>query len=90
MLDTCTLKVFTEMNSSAEISRLLQPTATSLSPWSSRTVRPGTGGSGLPRQRDPGTPGELGDLLGQRSGAQIGPQQVGRVGSAGERLRDRM
>jgi amino acid transporter len=72
MLGTCTLMVFTEMNSSAEISRLLRPTATSLSTWSSRAVSPGTGGSGLARQRDPGTPGELGDLLGQRAGAQIG------------------
>ena len=31
MLDTCTLAAFTQMNSSAEISRLLRPTATSLS-----------------------------------------------------------
>ena len=40
MLDTCTLAVFAEINSSAAISRLLRPAATSRSTSNSRAVSP--------------------------------------------------
>src|SRR5262249_41456701 len=40
MLDTCTLAVLAEMNSSPAMSRLLRPMATRRSTSSSRTVRP--------------------------------------------------
>ena len=53
MLDTCTLAVLAEMNSSAAISRLLRPAATSSSTSSSRAVRP----SGAAPGASPAAPG---------------------------------
>jgi hypothetical protein len=46
MLDTCTLAVLAEMNSSPAISRLLRPAATSRSTSNSRAVSPSFSGSG--------------------------------------------
>src|SRR5690242_7049606 len=45
MLDTCTLAVLAEMNSSLAISRLLRPAATSRRTSNSRAVRPSRSGS---------------------------------------------
>ena len=83
MLDTWTLAVLGEMNSSAAISRLLRPAATRRSTSSSRSVRPSSpppapGSPGAwpsdassPVQPDPGAPGEDRDLLGERVRAQF-------------------
>ncbi len=58
MLDTCTLAVLAEMNSSAAISRLLRPAATSCRTSSSRAVRPnGWAASGLVAPLVPVGPG---------------------------------
>ena len=78
MLDTWTLAVLGEMNSSPAISLLLRPAATRRSTSSSRSVSPSPSrtasaapptpknGTALGTQPDPGAPGQDGDLLAER------------------------
>ena len=110
MLDTCTLAVFAEMNSSLAISRLLCPAASEpehlVLPGreAQRGIGPrraaGPGHRGLvpgpvpAGERDPGPPGDQGDAVAQRPGAQLpgqrpGPAQPGpgRVAVAGAQRR---
>ena len=83
MLDTWTLAVLGEMNSSAAISRLLRPAATSaehlefafgeaeLATPGARVARRLPLGRVVASQPDPGAPGEDRDLLGERVRAQF-------------------
>ena len=96
MRETWTLAVFSAMNSSAPISRLVAPPATSASTWRSRGVRPNVSSSSArrpparrrPRRRPPAQPGPRGealDLAAQPAGAEPHGDRVGRA----RRLRSR-
>src|SRR6202044_1490107 len=74
MFDTWTLAVLAEMNSSAAISRLLRPAATSRSTSAPR--------GGRPRDPEAGAPGQRPYPLAERAGA----KPVRQRGGAGQSL----